>query len=113
MTLRQKQSLFAWHIAKLILKAYELGFEVTCGYWTRSQEENDRIGGHPQSLHVKKLAVDLNLFRADATGRVRYLSSTKSHRVLGDWWVQQHELACWGGEWGDGNHYSFTHAGRK
>ena len=108
MTLRQKQSEFTLAVADLVHQADSLGYETTFGYTYRSPEENERIGGHPQSLHMLKLAIDLNLFRDE-----RYLSSTLSHLPLGEWWEKQNGLARWGGRWGDGNHYSFEHGGRK
>jgi hypothetical protein len=112
MTLRQKQSLFARLVASLIFRAYELGYEVTLGETYRSPEEAARLAklgkGIKDSLHTLKLAIDLNLFKDG-----HYLSSTESHRQLGEWWESQHELCTWGGRFGDGNHYSLTHGGRK
>jgi hypothetical protein len=108
MTLRKKQAIFTELVAKLILKAYEDGYEMSIAYATRSPEENERIGGSPRSLHLHRLAVDLNLFR-----NARWLSSTEAHRPLGEWWEEQHEMCRWGGHWSDGNHYSFSHGGRS
>ena len=113
MTLRQKQSLFARHVAALIAQAYAMGYEVTLGDAYRSPEEAARLSkagkGIATSLHTQRLAIDLNLFKDG-----QYLSSTEAHRPLGEWWEQQHELARWGGRFKrpDGNHYSFTHGGR-
>lgn len=111
-SLREKQSLFAIHVAKLILKAAELGYEVTLAEAYRSPEEAARLAklgkGIKTSLHTQRLAVDLNLFKDG-----KYLASTEDHRVLGEWWEAQHELARWGGRFRDGNHYSFTHGGRS
>jgi hypothetical protein len=106
MTLRQKQSKFALLVARLILKAQELGYEVTLGDVFRDPRVHGAWGvkagyGAAKSFHKLKLAVDLNLFRDG-----RYLSSTAAHRPLGEWWEAQ------GGTWGgrfptpDGNHYS-------
>ena len=81
-------------VALLIQFAYEQGYEITFGdAWAD--------GGHKDgSFHYKRLAIDLNLFRDG-----RYLTSTESHRPLGEFW----ELigGSWGGRWQDGNHYSF------
>jgi len=112
MTLREKQSLFASFIPRLIDKAHELGYEVTLGESYRSPEEALRLSklgkGIVNSLHTKKLAIDINLFRNGI-----YLSKTEDHKPLGIWWEQQHPLATWGGWFNDGNHYSFTHEGFK
>ena len=112
MTLREKQSLFVMLVGGLIEHAYELGYELTFGEAYRSPEEAERLArlglGIPGSLHISKLAIDLNLFKNG-----KYLSSSEAHRPLGEWWEEQHELARWGGRFGDGNHYSLNHAGKQ
>lgn len=70
--------------------------------------------GITRSLHRLRLAVDLHLFRdKDGDGDMDYLTDTESHRSLGEWWETLHPLCRWGGRWGDGNHYSLEHEGRK
>lgn len=113
MTLGQKQRLFARMSAELILKAYELGYEIAWGDAFRSPKVFGEIGesngyGHPKSCHKLRLAVDLNLFKDG-----KYLTDTEDHRELGEWWEKQHELCRWGGRFNDGNHYSFEHNGSK
>ena len=107
MTLRQKQSLFAFLVARLIIFANENRYEITFGESWRSPEEAKRqakLGaGIVNSLHTKRLAIDLNLFKDG-----KYLTSTESHRLLGEWWERQHPLCRWGGRWKDGNHYEVT-----
>lgn len=97
MTLRQKQSKFASMVALLILFAYEQGYEITLGdAWARD--------GHKKgSFHYKRLAIDLNLFKNG-----KYLSSTKAHMELGEFW--ESIQGTWGGRFKnpDGNHYSYT-----
>jgi len=110
LTLRQKQSIFAYQVAKLIQEADAQGFEITLGHAFRSSKEAKRLG-FKKSLHTLKLAIDLNLFRDG-----RYLRSTESHRSLGEWWEKQSTdlyICCWGGRFKDGNHYSISHWGRK
>lgn len=112
MTLRQKQSFFVALVAELIQEAHRQGFELTFGEAYRSPEEAARLAaagkGIAKSLHTIRLAIDLNLFRAGV-----YLSSTESHRPLGEWWERQHPLCRWGGRFNDGNHYSLEHEGRQ
>lgn len=112
MTLREKQSLFVVLVARLIQHATSLDFELTFGDTYRSPEEAARLAklgkGIAKSLHTQRLAIDLNLFKDG-----RYLSSSEAHRPLGEWWEQQHALCAWGGRFGDGNHYSVAHGGRK
>jgi hypothetical protein len=111
MTLGEKQRLFARLIPRLIDKAHELGFEVTLGDAYRDPRLHGELGvkqgyGHPRSAHKARLAIDLNLFKNGA-----YLGATEAHKPLGEWWEQQHPLACWGGRFNDGNHYSIEHDG--
>ncbi len=96
---------FSVMVAKLILRANELGYQVTFGDAYR----DPRVSyGHPNSVHRRRLAVDLNLFQNG-----KYLTATEDHRVLGEWWKSQHPLARWGGDFEDGNHYSFEWDGMK
>lgn len=102
-TLRQKQSLFARMVARLIDQAFALGYEVTLGDAYRDPRVHGALGekksySSSMSLHKQRLAIDLNLFRDG-----RYLSSTESHRPLGEWWEAQG--GSWGGRFNDGNHY--------
>jgi hypothetical protein len=115
MTLGEKQRLFTHNIARLILWAYEQGFELTLSeaYRTPEQAElNAKSGkGIANSLHTQRLAVDLNLFRGD-----RWLQFSEQHRPLGDYWKTLHPLNRWGGDFRprpDGNHYSMEHEGVK
>lgn len=103
MTLRKKQSLFAHMVGLLILKAVQLGYEVTLSEVKRPV---DADWGHPKSTHKVSLAIDINLFLDGV-----YLRKTSDHEQLGIWWEQQHDLCRWGGRFGDGNHYSFEHNG--
>ena len=111
MTLRQKQSKFAYMVAKLILKAYELGYEVTLGDAYRDPRLHGSVGikagyGHSKSAHKVRLAIDLNLFKNGT-----FLPTTEDHRELGEWWEKQDPMCRWGGRFNDGNHYSFEHRG--
>jgi hypothetical protein len=112
-TLRQQQSRFALAVSKLIAHAYTLGYEVTLGDAYRDPRVFGPMGsvrgyGRANSQHKQRLAIDLNLFRDG-----RFLSSTESHRPLGEWWERQHPDARWGGRFNDGNHYSLERGGFK
>ena len=103
MTLRQRQSRFTFFVGKLILKAYELGYELThgCAYHVPCP----KCGAYEHaevSWHKDRLAIDLNLFKDG-----RYLTSTKAHRELGEYWESLDPECSWGGRFNDGNHYSF------
>lgn len=117
LSLGDKQQLFSQLVAKLLIRAKELGYEVTLGEAWRSQATATEIKrwyadhgkGIPNSLHIQRLAIDINLFKDG-----KYLTSTSDYKELGDWWVQQHRLARWGGNFVhlvDGNHFSLEHEG--
>lgn len=114
MTLREKQSLFALMVAKLIQQAHAMGYAVTLGEAYRSPEEAARLSkagkGIKASLHTQRLAIDLHLFKDG-----RYLTDGDDYQPLGEWWeLQSGAVACcWGGRFQDGNHFSFSHGGRK
>ena len=102
-------------VGLLIQHATSLGYELTFGETYRSPEEAARLEkagkGIAKSLHTSRLAVDFNLF---INGK--YQTSSEAYRPLGEWWEAQSttELTCaWGGRFGDGNHFSIAHGGRK
>lgn len=111
MTLSEKQQLFTRLIAQLILWAGEKGYRLTFGEAYRTPEQaalNAKKGsGISNSLHTKRLAVDLNLF---INGQ--YQTDSAAYLPLGEYWESL------GGSWGgrfksrpDGNHFSFEHEG--
>ncbi len=112
LNLINKQKLFSPLVARLILKAGELGYEVTLGEAWRPPEtaalyqQDGR--GVSNSLHCIRLAIDLNLFKDG-----KWLNRTEDYRELGEWWEGQHELARWGGRFakGDGGHFSLENNG--
>ncbi len=99
MTLGDKQRLFAKMFYQLLGFIHDNGYECTFGDAFR----DDRVPyGHRNSLHRKRLAVDINLFRDGV-----YLTSTEDHTPLGAFWTNLHPANRWGGLDGkDGNHYS-------
>ena len=98
-------------VADLIIKAYELGYEVTLGDAYRDPRLHGAVGekkgyGHSKSCHKIRLAIDLNLFKGN-----KFLSTSDDHKPLGEWWEAQG--GTWGGRFNDGNHYSLEHEGMK
>lgn len=116
LTLSQAQRAFSLCVAKLILWAYENGYEITLGEAHRSTATArvyaEQGRGIPLSLHCERLAVDLNLWKGG-----EWLQDSEAHEPLGTYWKSLHELARWGGDFRttpiDGNHYSFQWRGRK
>ena len=114
MTLGEKQRRFVELVGKLIEWAYANGYELTFAEAYRTPEQaalNAKSGaGISNSLHTKRLAIDLNLFKDDV-----FLTTSEAHRPLGDYWKTLDPEARWGGDFSrpDGNHYSLEHEGFK
>jgi hypothetical protein len=115
MTLGEKQRLFTKLVAQFITWAYSMGYEFTLGEALRTQAQADlnaRTGtGISNSLHLVKLAIDLNLF----IGGV-WQTDTRAYKPLGEYWKSLHPLCRWGGDFvrlPDGNHFSLEHNGVK
>ena len=117
MTLGQKQRVFVKLVSRLIDYAYTQGYELSFGEAYRTPEQaalNSKSGkGISNSLHTKRLAIDLNLF-IDG----EYQTYSLAHEPLGVFWESlstPEYTCCWGGRFKrpDGNHYSIEHEGVK
>lgn len=113
MTLGQLQREFPLMIAKLIVFAYEHGYELTFGDAFRDPRLHGELGekkgySAANSNHKIRLAVDFNLFKDG-----KFLTSTEDHKKLGEFW--ESIGGSWGGRFSspDGNHYSVEWRGRK
>jgi hypothetical protein len=108
MSLRSEQSAFLKDFAKLVLWAFENGYELTEGEGYRTPEQaklNASNGkGIANSLHCDRLAHDVNLFKDG-----KYLSDSESYQPLGEYWKSLDPVNKWGGDFKklkDGNHFS-------
>lgn len=113
---------FAHDTALLLQKAEELGYRVTLGEALRLQaqaEANAASGaGIAHSLHLEKLAIDINLFsnendteKTNASANIwSYITDEKGHDKLGAWWKTLSPAHRWGGDFPkkDFNHYSIS-----
>ena len=92
-------------VAKLITWAYAGGYELTFGETYRTPEQaalNAKTGaGISNSLHTKRLAVDLMLWKDGV-----YQTDSKAYEPLGKYW--ESIGGSWGGRFSrpDGNHFS-------
>jgi len=107
MELWQKQAIFAQNIAFLLRYIHDQGYFVTFGEAFRTQEQA-KIYAHEgkgivDSLHCKRLALDINLL--NETGK--YLIEYEDYKKFGDYWVTLHENNRWGGSFKrvDSNHF--------
>lgn len=96
MGLRQDQSDFMRALGKLLVFITDVKhWEVTTGDTYPGKYKHSEFGQHP-----KGLAIDLNLF-IDG----KWQRSTEAHAVIGAYWKSLG--GTWGGDWNDGNHYSW------
>jgi len=119
LSVRNKQSIFLKNVAKLILWAFDNGYELTGGELYRTAEQHainvsKGLSKATRSKHMDRLAIDLNLF---INGEFK--TDTQSHKPLGAYWCSLHPLNRWGGDFNndgnlttndawDGNHYQMN-----
>ena len=107
MKLVDKQSFFAQNVAALLLYIHSLNLKCTLGEAYRTPEQASLYAkegkGIVDSLHCKRLAIDINLFDAQNN----YLQDSESYEKLGIFWEKMHPLNRWGGRFSrpDGNHF--------
>ena len=112
LTLNEKQALFAYHIAQLIVWGHKHGCVVMGAEWFRTKEQAEIYAaqgkGIKKSNHRLKLALDLF---AVVDGTVSWDMAV--YEKLGKKWKTMHPLARWGGDFAgrDGVHFSFYHNG--
>lgn len=106
-TLQEQQAKFTHDVAILINYIFTKNQTCTFGDAYRTPEEaslNAQKGiGIKNSLHCKRLAVDLNLYSSEG----KYLTATKDHEKFGIFWESLDPYNKWGGKFPnpDGNHY--------
>jgi hypothetical protein len=98
MKLWQQQSIFALNVSKLISYINIQNFYCTLGDAYRCPEMAAIYAkegkGINDSLHCKRLAIDLNLF--DLNGD--YLQDSKYYEPFGEYWETLHDNNRWGGK---------------
>ena len=105
MTRSDHQWAFLKDLAELVWFAGEcMGWKLTGGELWRVPG-SDRAKMNPTSQHPKRLAIDLNLFKPNADGRMVYVRATAQHKELGEFWESLSPFNRWGGRFRDGNHY--------
>lgn len=107
MKLSEQQQRFARDVAKLIKFINDQGFSCTFGEAFRTQEQAALYAaqglGIEDSLHCKRLAIDLNLFNEHGD----YLPNSTLYKPFGDYWESLDSMNKWGGKFkrADGNHF--------
>jgi hypothetical protein len=106
MLLSELQQLFARDTLELFKEIYGLGYTFTYGEAMRSAEQAEIYAkegkGIADSLHCKRLAIDINLFRDGI-----YLDKTEDYVEIGKYWESLCPSNRWGGKFkrADGNHF--------
>lgn len=114
MSILPLQFQFSQDAALLIQKAVELGYRVTLGEALRTQLQADANAasgaGISHSLHLDKLAIDINLFHQTSPGVWEFVVDGTGHTQLGAWWKSLSPSHRWGGDFPkkDFNHYSIS-----
>lgn len=99
MALVTEQAAFLQDAAKLVVYATEQGWTVTAGELFRTAEQQAiyvKTGRSKtnNSLHLKRLAIDLNFFR---DGKLVY--DVDALRPIGQFWESLSPKNSWGGNW--------------
>lgn len=100
MKLGDRQELFSHYLAKLVLKMYDMGYQVRMG--DVAAKPRDPLEHKANSLHYERCAADLNLFKDG-----KFLTETKDHAPFADYWESLHPNCRNGWRYGDSNHYEF------
>ena len=112
-SLSEKQRIFTLNVAKLIIYAYDQGYELTIGECWRpkvTQEYYVKIGKSKtyNSQHLVRLAIDFNLFYKGRYEDGRTKESFERYKVLGEYWKSLNPHNRWGGDFGwDPGHFEY------
>jgi hypothetical protein len=112
MSLNKKQVRFTKTLGKFLVWCADNGFQVIAAELFRTPEQAAIYAkqgkGIKNSVHTKKLAVDLFLLK---DGKITW--NTEDYRPLGEKWISMDTDARWGGVFKnrDAVHFSFTHGG--
>lgn len=107
MSLSNKQQKFAYNVSQLISYIFENGYACTFGEALRTSRQaewyDNRGIGIKNSLHCKRLAIDLNLFN----DKNEYLTTCNEYERFGLFWESLHSNNRWGGSFKnkDCNHF--------
>lgn len=106
MTLSQHQMQFAEDVARLIDYIYQEQYAITFGEAYRTKEQAEIYAkegkGILDSLHCKRLAIDINLFKGNV-----WLTDHGSYERFGCYWENLDARNRWGGRFkrDDANHF--------
>jgi hypothetical protein len=104
MSMVEIQSEFLYHLALLIQYIRRSGVIVTGGELWRTEEQQalyvERgLSKIENSLHLSRLAVDLNFFKPTENGDFQILRRKTQLQEIGEFWEGLHIDNHWGGNW--------------
>ncbi|WP_115586218.1 M15 family metallopeptidase [Candidatus Chromulinivorax destructor] len=105
--LQESQQKFAKDVVSLLSYMLEKKYNFTFGETMRTKEQAELYAqqgkGIKNSLHCKRLAIDINLFNPQG----EFLSKSEDHTLFGEYWESLSPFNRWGGRFirVDGNHY--------
>jgi len=105
--LQKSQQQFAQDVVRLLIYMINQGYKFTFGETMRTPEQAALYAqqgkGIKNSLHCKRLAIDINLFSPQG----EFLSKSEDHTIFGEYWESLDPVNRWGGRFTrpDGNHY--------
>jgi len=113
MSLNEKQAEFTRCLGRLLVWCEDNGISVIGAELYRTKEQakiySDQGKGIVNSVHTKKLAIDLFVYTADKS----ISWNPDDYKVIGDRWKGLSPFARWGGDFKnrDAVHFSFLHQG--
>ena len=110
MSLQDQQAIFAQNVALLINYICNRRYSCTLGEAWRTSEQAELYAqqgkGIKDSLHCKRLAIDLNLFFPNG----ELITKTEDYEPFGIYWEKLHAYNVWGGRWvhKDSDHFQMS-----
>ena len=116
---KKKQAHFSHFKAQLIIFAHSQGYCLVEYEGCVMPDRKSRTGRRFRdavhmklSLHYDRMASDFVLYDGK-TGKPVYDDDDPRWLKLGEFWESLNPLCSWGGDFGDANHFSLSHGGRR
>lgn len=111
MSLQDQQAIFAQNVSLLINYIFNRRYSCTLGEAYRTPEQAEIYAqqgkGIKNSLHCKRLAIDLNIFFPNGD----LITKAEDYEPFGIYWEKLHAYNIWGGRWKkmiDSDHFQMS-----